>query len=99
MPQGYGLSKAAVNCYTQLLAARQPTLRVNACSPGFTNTDMCLGYTGTRQPKAVPLGASVFAKVIFGDLGAGKTGTFFKEASKAGVPLAEATSVVDAWVQ
>jgi len=51
---GYGVSKAAVNCYTQALAQRYPTLRVNACSPGFTNTDMCLNYSGSRIPK-VPM--------------------------------------------
>ena len=44
---GYGVSKAAVNCYTQALSQRYLTLRVNACSPGFTNTDMCLNYSGS----------------------------------------------------
>ena len=98
---GYGLSKMAVNCYTQLLSRRHAAaaLRVNACSPGFTNTDMCRNYTGSRVPKEVALGSSVFAKAIFGELGSGVTGAFFKEASKAGTPLAEAASVVDAWVQ
>jgi NAD(P)-dependent dehydrogenase (short-subunit alcohol dehydrogenase family) len=96
---GYGVSKMAVNCYTQLLARRYPTLRVNACSPGFTNTDMCKHYTGSRVPKEVALGASVFLKAIFGDLGASQTGKFFKEASKAGTPLAEANAVIDKWVQ
>ena len=98
---GYGVSKMAVNCYTMMLARRWPAerLRVNACSPGFTNTDMCRHYTGSRVPKDVPLGASVAAKVIFGALGEGRTGTFFKEASKAGTSLEDATSVVDAWVQ
>jgi len=47
----------------------------------------------------VPLGASVFCKVLFGDLGAGKTSTFFKEASKTGTPLPDAVSLVDPWVQ
>ena len=52
------------------------------------------------MPKAVPLGASVFGKVLFGELGAaGKTGTFFKEASKAGTPLGSAESREDPWVQ
>jgi hypothetical protein len=35
---------------------------VNACSPGFCDTGMCAGYTGSRTPKAPELGASVFAK-------------------------------------
>lgn len=96
----YSLSKLGVNCYTQILAREHPTLRVNACSPGFTNTGMCANYTGSRQPKDVALGASVFAKVLFGELGAAKpTGLFFKESSKAGTPVAESTSAVDSWVQ
>jgi len=59
----YALSKAGVNCYTQALASLYPTLRVNACSPGLTNTGMCAAYSGPRTPKAPVLGASVFAKV------------------------------------
>lgn len=59
----YGLSKMGVNVYTQLLARQYPTLCVNACSPGFTNTGMCANYAGDRKPKDIPLGASVFAKV------------------------------------
>jgi len=35
---------------------------------------------------------------MFGELGAGKTGLFFKEASKAGTSLDAAVSKVDAWV-
>ena len=96
---GYGLSKLGLNCYTCLLAKQYPSLRVNACSPGFTNTGMCANYTGTRVPKDVDLGASVFAKVLFSELGEGKTGTFFKENSKAGTAVEEAHSVVDPWMQ
>lgn len=66
---------------------------------GFTNTGMCANYTGARPPKEVPLGASVFAKVLFGELGAGRSGTFFKEASKASTPLEQATSLVEPWLQ
>merc|ERR1719498_2223114 len=36
IPQvGYGFSKMGVNCLTQVWARKYPTLRVNACSPGF----------------------------------------------------------------
>ena len=59
---------------------------------------MCDNYTGPRPPKAPALGASVFAKALFGTLGEGQTGTFFKEASKAGTGLEEAVAVVDPWV-
>jgi NAD(P)-dependent dehydrogenase (short-subunit alcohol dehydrogenase family) len=95
---GYGISKLGVNCFTQILAREHPTMFINACSPGFCNTDMCGNYTGQRKPKEPALGASVFEKVLFGELGQGRTGTFFKESSKAGTPLDQATSVVDPWV-
>jgi len=45
--KGNVVCKAAVKCYTQALSQRYLTLRVNACSPGFTNTDMCLNYSGS----------------------------------------------------
>merc|ERR1711920_412885 len=95
---GYGISKMAVNCYTQILARQEPGLRVNACSPGFCNTDMCANYTGTRKPKDPALGASVFAKVLFEGLGDGGSGLFFKEASQADTPPEKAISVIDPWV-
>jgi len=95
----YGISKMGVNLYTQMLARQYPTLFVNAVSPGFTNTGMCANYTGPRVPKEVSLGASVFTKVIFSELGHGHTGTFFKEDSKPGTPLDQAKSIIDSWVQ
>jgi len=99
IPQvGYCLSKMGVNCLTQILARRHPTLLINACSPGFCNTDMCANYTGQRRPKEPALGASVFKKVLFGELGQGRSGCFFKENSKAGTPLDQAASVMEDWV-
>ncbi|CAE8602486.1 unnamed protein product [Polarella glacialis] len=95
---GYGLSKLGVNCFTQILARQHPSMRINAVSPGFCNTDMCANYTGQRKPKAPDLGASVFAKVMFGELGRGRSGTFFKENSKVGTPLNEAVSDQEPWV-
>merc|ERR1719199_1564462 len=88
IPQvGYGFSKMAVNCATQIWARKYPGMRINACSPGFCNTDMCANYTGQRKPKDPTLGASVFRKVLFDELGKGQSGTFFKEASKTDTPL------------
>lgn len=36
----YGLSKALANTYTLILARHHPNLRVNACTPGFIETDL-----------------------------------------------------------
>ena len=36
----YGLSKACANLYTLMLAREHPKLRINACTPGFIETDM-----------------------------------------------------------
>ena len=53
----------------------------------------------SQVPKDPALGASVFKQVLFGELGEGRTGCFFKEASKAGTPLEDAVSKVDPWLQ
>merc|ERR1712176_535471 len=96
---GYGISKVGLNCLTQIVSRWDPSqFRANACSPGFCNTGMCANYTGSRPPKDPALGASVFAKVIFGELGRGKTATFFKECSKPGTALELATSAAEDWV-
>lgn len=47
----YGLSKALCNTYTILLARRYPKLRINACTPGFIETDM-------TRPQAQRMGKS-----------------------------------------
>lgn len=36
----YGLSKACLNAYTIALARENPDLRINACTPGFIETDL-----------------------------------------------------------
>lgn len=94
---GYGLSKLAVNAYTLFLSRCQPNMFVNAVSPGFTNTDMCKGYTGKRQPKEVDLGATVFVEAIYG-LGKGKTGIFLKQNSSAGTKVEDAQTVETHWM-
>jgi hypothetical protein len=38
-------------------------------------------------------------QVLFSDLGAARTGTFFKESSKPGTSLEKAASVIDRWIQ
>uniref|UniRef100_X5CX02 FabG domain-containing protein n=2 Tax=Eukaryota TaxID=2759 RepID=X5CX02_9EUKA len=40
----YGLSKAALNSYAMALARANPKLKINACSPGFVETDLTRPY-------------------------------------------------------
>lgn len=70
----YGLSKACANSYTLLLARQHPTLRINACTPGFIETDLTRRFAtsrgktpaevGMQPPKA---GARVALFLLFGD--------------------------------
>merc|ERR1712013_461780 len=46
----YGLSKAAVNCYTIELGKRFPHITSTSCSPGFIETDLTRGFA-TRSGK------------------------------------------------
>jgi NAD(P)-dependent dehydrogenase (short-subunit alcohol dehydrogenase family) len=52
----YGLSKACANSYTLLLARQWPTLHVNACTPGFIETDMTRHYAASQGKTAAELG-------------------------------------------
>jgi NAD(P)-dependent dehydrogenase (short-subunit alcohol dehydrogenase family) len=45
----YGLSKACANAYTVLLAREHPELQVNACTPGFIDTDLTRSLTATKS--------------------------------------------------
>ena len=45
----YGLSKACANSYTRLLARKQPNLRINACTPGFIETDLTRPYAEAQN--------------------------------------------------
>lgn len=71
----YGLSKAVANAYTVMLAREHPQLRVNACTPGFIETDMTRSFTegksreemerlGMKPPEA---GAVSTMFLLFGD--------------------------------
>lgn len=44
----YGLSKACANAYTLLLAREHPRLVINACTPGFIETDMTRPFAVAR---------------------------------------------------
>ncbi len=52
----YGLSKACANTYTLILAREQPSLRVNACTPGFIATDMTRHYAASQGKSPAELG-------------------------------------------
>jgi NAD(P)-dependent dehydrogenase (short-subunit alcohol dehydrogenase family) len=71
----YGLSKACTNSYTLLLARQHPALCINACTPGFIETDMTRSYArssgktpeemGMKPPAA---GARAPMFLLFGEL-------------------------------
>lgn len=52
----YGLSKACANAYTLHLARRHPSLRINACTPGFIETDMTRNYAASQGKTPAELG-------------------------------------------
>jgi NAD(P)-dependent dehydrogenase (short-subunit alcohol dehydrogenase family) len=52
----YGFSKACVNSYTMLLAREHPSLRINACTPGFIETDLTRKYAETQGKPPAELG-------------------------------------------
>ncbi len=52
----YGLSKACANALTLILAREHPNLRVNACTPGFIETDLTKPYTVSANKSAKELG-------------------------------------------
>lgn len=52
----YGLSKACSNAYTLCLARQQPRLRINACTPGFIETDMTRDYAASQGKTPAELG-------------------------------------------
>lgn len=52
----YGLSKACANAYTLVLAREHPELRVNACTPGFIETDLTRPYVDSSGSSPAELG-------------------------------------------
>jgi NAD(P)-dependent dehydrogenase (short-subunit alcohol dehydrogenase family) len=71
----YGLSKACTNTYTLQLARRHATVHINACTPGFIETDMTRGYAVSQGKtpaelgmKAPETGARCPLLLLFGEL-------------------------------
>lgn len=54
--EAYGLSKACANAFTILFAREHPELHVNACTPGFIETDMTRRYAEGSGKTAAELG-------------------------------------------
>lgn len=52
----YGLSKALSNTYTLFLAEKHPSLRINACTPGFIETDMTRPYAENQNKSPEEMG-------------------------------------------
>lgn len=70
---GYGLSKALANTYTLLLAREHPSVRINACTPGFIETDMTRHYAKGQSPAEMGMkppseGAKAPMHLLFGEL-------------------------------
>jgi NAD(P)-dependent dehydrogenase (short-subunit alcohol dehydrogenase family) len=70
----YGFSKACTNAYTVLLAREHPNLRINACTPGFIETDLTRPYAESagKAPKDLGMkppaaGARAPMFLLFGD--------------------------------
>ncbi|MFT4629174.1 MAG: NAD(P)-dependent dehydrogenase (short-subunit alcohol dehydrogenase family) [Arenicella sp.] len=73
--EAYGLSKACANSYTLLVARQHPNLRINACTPGFIETDMTRplaieqGVAPTEMGMKRPAeGTSSILHLLFGEL-------------------------------
>lgn len=69
----YGLSKACANVYTKTLSRRFADLIVNACTPGYINTDLGRETLGGRTPEDAGMkrpadGARVIMKLLFEDV-------------------------------
>ncbi|CAE7570839.1 Cbr1 [Symbiodinium natans] len=71
---GYGFSKALVNCYTAWLQMQYPSLIISCCNPGFIETDLSRPYAekSGKTPAALGMqpveqGAVVPCKLVLED--------------------------------
>ncbi len=75
-PDAYGLSKACVSLYTLGLARDNPQLCINACTPGYIETDLTRPQArrqgvppGDLGMKAPQFGTIAILFLLFGDTG------------------------------
>ena len=71
----YGLSKACANSYTLFAARQHPALRINACTPGFIETDLSRPFAHEQGKTPESMGMKPLAEgtratlhLLFGDL-------------------------------
>lgn len=71
----YGLSKALANLYTVIAAREHPALKINACTPGFIETDLTRHFMASSGRSAAELGMKSPAEgtlapmhLLFGEL-------------------------------
>jgi carbonyl reductase 1 len=78
----YAVSKALLNALTGILARENPEVLVNACCPGWIDTDMggIVSARGTRPPKTPEEGAVVPLHLALGDV-EGVTGRYWANES------------------
>jgi len=77
----YGMAKACVNAYTIELSRRNPTLLINACTPGWIQSDLTLPYAKKMGKTPEELGIAPVEKgtvacnyLMMGDLESDITG-------------------------
>lgn len=72
----YGLSKACLNAYTIELARAHPSRTINACTPGFIETDLTRSFASARGASPADMGmkppaagAKAPVHLLFGEVG------------------------------
>lgn len=72
----YGLSKALLICYTMLMARSHPELQINACTPGWIETDLTRPFATAQgaSPSALGMkspeqGTKAAIHLLFGEPG------------------------------
>jgi len=81
---GYGVSKAGLNAYTMEIARKYPKLLINACTPGFIETDLTrpMAERNGKTPEEMgmkPTSAGAMSSVflMMGDLSGDQTGQYY----------------------